>query len=62
MPLKISPDMCDSCGTCISVCPCNALSITGVLEVNRELCTECATCVAICPFGALELEKGELKH
>ncbi|MBN1577930.1 MAG: 4Fe-4S binding protein [Chitinispirillaceae bacterium] len=57
MPLKIDKKVCDRCGTCISVCPCNALLLTDELSVIRDQCTQCGTCVAICPVGALEIEK-----
>ena len=54
MRLKIDETMCDRCGTCISVCPCDALLLTEMLTVT-EACTGCGTCVAICPVNALSL-------
>jgi ferredoxin len=50
-------DQCDRCGTCISVCPTNAIMLlAATLEIDRILCTGCGTCVKVCPFGALSLE------
>jgi ferredoxin len=61
MPLMINTNVCDRCGTCISVCQCNALILMEELSVDHEKCSECATCVAICPVGALKIaEKPEI--
>ncbi|MCK4813542.1 MAG: 4Fe-4S binding protein [Candidatus Marinimicrobia bacterium] len=51
-------DHCDQCGTCISVCPVDALMLTeNSLIVDHKLCTECLLCVNICPVAALESKK-----
>ena len=53
--LTVNTQLCDQCGTCISVCPSNALLLSQILEIDRNLCTQCQTCVKICPFGALSI-------
>lgn len=55
MRLQIDENECDRCGTCISICPCDALVLTEKLSVNNETCTVCGTCVGICPVKALSL-------
>ncbi len=42
---------CNQCGTCIEICPTDALSINknGVVMINRKLCSGCYVCVGICP-------------
>jgi ferredoxin len=56
MTTKINNAACDRCGTCISVCPANALLLLSAsLEVDHDRCTGCGRCVKICPFGALSL-------
>lgn len=55
--LVINKEICDECGTCISVCPANALLLTDVLSVDASVCTSCGTCVRVCPFGALSIQK-----
>ena len=55
MRLQIEKNECDRCGTCISVCPCDALLLTEALTVNDDACTGCGTCVEICPVKALSL-------
>lgn len=48
---------CDQCGTCVAVCPANALMLTeSALVIDHERCTLCALCVNICPFAALEIK------
>jgi ferredoxin len=55
MTVSISQEKCDHCGTCISVCPANALMLlTETLLVDTNRCTCCGLCVAVCPFGALQ--------
>lgn len=55
MALIVDEKQCDRCGTCISVCPCNALALIDNLTVDTALCTKCGTCVSICPVGALKI-------
>ena len=52
---------CDECGTCVCVCPENALTLAESLVVDEQRCTECCRCIDICPFGALHLPQDELK-
>jgi len=55
--LLYTGEKCARCGTCIEVCPQDALSFAddGFLEVDRALCDGCGACVEVCPNGALEL-------
>lgn len=55
--IKINYEICDDCGTCISVCPRNAL-VFGDGEKLRvdDKCVTCGLCVGVCPFAALTLE------
>lgn len=52
---------CDECGTCVSVCPENALSLGESLAVDEQKCTSCCRCVDVCPFGALSLLREDLE-
>jgi ferredoxin len=49
---------CDECGTCISVCPQDAIILDKNLRISADKCTSCGICVKICPFAALSTEKG----
>lgn len=48
--------LCTGCGTCLSVCPNNAIKIVkdkkrGIYkpEVNKKKCSECGLCLSVCP-------------
>ncbi|MBN2417672.1 4Fe-4S binding protein [bacterium] len=48
-------EFCDFCGTCVGVCPTDAITLEQVqLHIDSELCAGCGDCVDICPVGALE--------
>ncbi len=50
----INKKLCDQCGTCIGVCPVDALIIEKH-EINMEsdTCIGCLVCVQVCPVDAL---------
>lgn len=42
--------MCNHCGTCVSHCPVEALTLSGGKVVwNQNLCVNCDSCIKICP-------------
>lgn len=47
---------CLGYGTCVSVCPFDAIHIEmGVAKVDKELCKACGKCVAVCPKHLIDL-------
>ena len=44
-------------GSCISVCPVNAIKMDkdGKVEVIKELCIGCGKCARVCPTGSIRL-------
>ena len=53
--IKLKKDMCDFCGTCVSVCLDDAIELYEArLTIDLIKCTECKKCVKVCPFEALE--------
>jgi heterodisulfide reductase subunit A len=60
----VDPKICKGCGTCVLVCPFNAIelkesTIKGlegkiVSEVNAALCKGCGLCAAACPNRAIQ--------
>ena len=53
----ISLQHCDQCGTCIAVCPADALMLSEFkVIVDHDACTECGICVKMCPIAALEVK------
>jgi len=53
--------LCTQCGTCIAVCPFDAISLyqhksQGLLpKVDDNLCTQCGKCVEVCPGQSVDL-------
>lgn len=43
--------VCNQCGTCVEICPTEALSINkqGVVMLSKKLCSGCMVCVDHCP-------------
>lgn len=53
---SIDGHICDFCGTCVAVCPTDAIDLKeSVVSVNRERCIGCGSCSDICPFGVPEV-------
>ena len=53
---SIDTDLCCRCGTCVGVCPTNAIQITlGAVSVSPEKCIDCGLCNAVCPAKGYEL-------
>ena len=54
--LILHQNKCLCCGSCVQICPQNALSLReAILEFNQERCSLCLQCVDACPAEAIEL-------
>ena len=53
--LKIDKDRCVGCGTCVSLCPMQNLSLRAGKAVPGGRCTMCYRCVSSCPRQAVTL-------
>jgi NAD-dependent dihydropyrimidine dehydrogenase PreA subunit len=54
--IQIDERLCDGCGSCVDVCPVDAISLKDQrATVAAELCTECGACVSVCLQGAILL-------
>jgi len=53
----INEDLCTGCGTCIKICPYNAIQKDerGIARVNDVLCKGCGVCAASCPEKAITM-------
>lgn len=51
----IDEEACSGCGTCVSVCPFEAMSKDeeGIAQVDEALCKGCGLCAASCPERAI---------
>jgi ferredoxin len=57
--MNVDRTACDACGTCVGVCPSDALVLEETITVDSGLCTGCGICAQICPFGALSIGAAE---
>ena len=53
----VDEDLCTSCGTCVKLCPYNAIrkDDQGIARVNDVLCKGCGVCAASCPEKAIDM-------
>ena len=52
MALNINEE-CIGCGTCVEVCPLEAIVESGDVYIITDDCNECRSCVDICPVNAI---------
>jgi heterodisulfide reductase subunit A len=59
MVSSIDEDICSGCGTCVVICPFNAISKDddGIARVTEVLCKGCGTCSASCPEKAASIKQ-----
>lgn len=54
---------CLGFGTCVKVCPFNAISVVdGVAVVDKDACKACGKCIAHCPKKLIEMVPYESKY
>lgn len=55
-------DRCDFCGTCVAVCPVDAIELYEARLEIKPHCIDCLLCVWVCPVETLVAmdEKGKL--
>ncbi len=54
MSIKVNPDKCTSCETCVTTCPFGAIEMRDGKAFITESCTVCGACVEACEFKAIE--------
>ena len=54
----VDEDVCNGCGTCVKLCPYNAIRKDegGIARVNDVLCKGCGVCAASCPEKAIDMK------
>jgi len=54
---KTCPYGCLGLGSCIKVCPVDAITKTdaGYLVIDRDLCIACGKCIDVCPTGVIKM-------
>ena len=54
MSVRVKPDICTGCETCISACPFGAIEMREGKAFITDACTLCGACVEACEFKAIE--------
>lgn len=57
MPAEVDVSRCDGCGSCVEVCPAEAVTVEDVARIDAEACVDCGACVDECPKGAIALQE-----
>jgi len=52
--VKVNPDKCTACETCVTSCPFGAIELRDGKAFITESCTVCGACVEACEFKAIE--------
>ena len=54
----IDKNKCIGCGTCVAICPVEAISFTndGKAQIDTTKCIKCGACQASCPVEAIEIK------
>jgi len=55
MAAKVDVKKCTGCGTCVEICPVQAIRIEKEKAVIEDDCVECGACMYECPNGALSI-------
>ena len=56
MPAVVNKDECNACGSCVDVCPTDAITLEDTAVVNADECNECQACVDECPSEAITVQ------
>ena len=61
---QVTPEECESCGTCIAHCPVNAISFNEQRKarIDQAICISCSKCISICPVSAIHIPWGNDKN
>jgi len=54
MQYRISEKTCTGCGTCLDVCPTEAIIMQDGRAVITLDCIDCGACPRVCPEGAIK--------
>ena len=55
----VDKNICIGCGTCVSICPVEAISFgeDGKAQIDKTKCIRCGDCQASCPVEAIDINE-----
>lgn len=54
--IKMNFRLCEACGTCIGVCPVDAISMgKATAIIDMHVCIDCEACARVCPVRAISI-------
>jgi ferredoxin len=53
----VNHDRCTGCGTCLDVCPTEAIALENGKAVIGLECVDCGACPRVCPEGAIRKQR-----
>lgn len=59
--IKVTEDDCTACGTCVEVCPVDAVDDTQGFRTLDDICIHCCACIKACPESARIMKDGPFK-
>ena len=56
--MKIDPELCASCGSCLIYCPLDAIHQEDIAVIDQKTCVDCGDCIRaeVCPVDAFIYE------
>ena len=61
--LKVNDELCTGCTHCMTVCPTQAIRITGgKARIREERCVDCGLCYKSCPVSAIFVEQDDFNE
>lgn len=54
MQYRVTTTICTGCGTCMDVCPTEAIKLEDGHAVITIECVDCGSCTRVCPEGAIK--------
>jgi len=57
--IRVNPDKCNSCGTCVKFCPTGAITVSNndTATLNTDICIGCGACANVCSEDAIHLTR-----
>jgi Fe-S-cluster-containing hydrogenase component 2 len=58
MAAIVDKEKCTGCGSCVEICPIEAISVVDdIAVIDAESCIDCGTCIDECPNEAIQAEQ-----